>query len=171
MTQLYYRLFYFLELEGLLDPLNHKHLFALRYVYKPRIQRSLDQFKDGWNNHNIRAECNRTLYQLHVHSALMLQWSGLVTLDFFETVSDNYGVDEAGFATTDNSSSGTVDIYRVEFDLSKQYYSQLTASIDPLKNNSIFSVTFSNLTSMSLSVLYIENKLINFAFHRWLCFH
>ena len=139
MTQLYYRLFYYLELEGLLDPLNHKHLFALHYVYKPRIQRSLDRFKDGWNNHNIRTEHNRTPYQLFVHGALMLQRSGLVALDFFESVSDNYGIDEAGFAT-DDTSSGTAesDISRIEFELSTQHHSQLTASIDPLQNSNNF---------------------------------
>ena len=114
--------------------------FALHYVYKPRIQRSLDQFKDGWNNHNIRTEHNRTPHQLFVYGALMLQRSGLVALDFFETVGDNYGIDEAGFATDDDTSSGTIDISRIEFELSTQHYSQLTASIDPLENSSNFGI-------------------------------
>ena len=62
----------------------------------------------------------------------MLQQSGLAALDFFETVSDNYGTDEAGFATDDD---GTVDISRVEFELSTRHYSHLTTSIDPLDNS------------------------------------
>ena len=33
VTILYYRLFYFLESQGLLDPLNEIHIFALHYVY------------------------------------------------------------------------------------------------------------------------------------------
>ena len=135
-----YWLFYYLEFEGLLDPVNHKHLFALHYVYKPRIQRSLDQFKEGWNNHNIRTEHNRTPYQLFVSGALMLQWSGLVALDFFETVNENYGIEEAGFATTDDISSGSVDVSRVEFELSAENYSHLNASIDPLENSSNFGI-------------------------------
>ena len=140
MTQLYYRLFYHLELEGLLDPLNHKHLFALHYIYKPKIQRSLDQFKEGWNHHSIRTEHNRTPHQLFVSGALMLQRSGLVALDFFETINDNYGIDEAGFATIDNISSGTVDVSRVEFELSGEHYSQLAASVDPLENSNNFGI-------------------------------
>ena len=33
VTTLYYRLFYFLEIQSLLDPLNEVHLFALSYIY------------------------------------------------------------------------------------------------------------------------------------------
>ena len=71
----------------------------------------------------------------------MLQRSGLVALDFFESVSDNYGIDEAGFAT-DDTSNGTAesDISRIEFELSTQHHSQLTASIDPLQNSSNFGI-------------------------------
>ena len=43
-TQLYYRLFYFLEHSGLLDPVNECHLFALHYIFLPRIYNSLDAF-------------------------------------------------------------------------------------------------------------------------------
>ena len=151
MTQLYYRLFYYLELEGLLDPLNHKHLFALHYVYKPRIQRALDQFKEGWNNHNIITEHNRTPYQLFVSGSLMLQRSGLVALDFFEMINENYGIDEAGFAVTDGASSETVRVSRVEFELSEGNYSQLTASVDPLENSSNFGIDLYNQTLQYLN--------------------
>ena len=40
VMELYYRLFCYLELEGLLYALNYKHLFALHYD-KPRIQGAL----------------------------------------------------------------------------------------------------------------------------------
>ena len=42
----------------------------------------------------------------------MLQRSGLVPLNFFETINNNYGIDEARFATIDDISSGTVDVSR-----------------------------------------------------------
>ncbi len=48
-TQLYYRLFYYLEDSGRLDPLNDIHLFALHYVYLARINRTLKGFLEGWN--------------------------------------------------------------------------------------------------------------------------
>ncbi len=40
VTRLYYRLFYYLEYQGLLDPINEYHRFALHYVYIPRVNRS-----------------------------------------------------------------------------------------------------------------------------------
>ena len=38
-TSFYYRLFYYMEQHDLLDPINENHLFALHYVYLPRINR------------------------------------------------------------------------------------------------------------------------------------
>ena len=39
---LYYRLFYFMEDEGILDPLNEIHLAALHYIYLPLINEKLN---------------------------------------------------------------------------------------------------------------------------------
>lgn len=36
VTQIYYRLFYFLEYQGILNPVNEYHLFALHYVFMGR---------------------------------------------------------------------------------------------------------------------------------------
>ena len=54
VTSLYYRLFYYLEQQDLLDALNEVHLFALHYVYIPRLNQSLKSFQEGWNHHGIR---------------------------------------------------------------------------------------------------------------------
>ena len=53
VTILYYRL---LESQELLDPLNEIHLYALQYVYLPRIRHALDIFREGWNHHSIRTK-------------------------------------------------------------------------------------------------------------------
>jgi len=47
---LYYSIFYFMEVEGLLDPLNEVHLAALHYVYLPVISDELKQgsYKVHW---------------------------------------------------------------------------------------------------------------------------
>ena len=47
-TCLFYRLFLYLEEIGILDPCNETHLFALHFVYLPRIQSSLDHFRDAY---------------------------------------------------------------------------------------------------------------------------
>ncbi len=54
ITILSYKLFYFLEHHSLLDHLNERHLWALQYVFVPRINRCLQQFVNSWNNHPIR---------------------------------------------------------------------------------------------------------------------
>ena len=51
---LYYKLFYFLEDEGLLDPLDDLHLAALHYVYLPKIQEKLDIWNRAWSQHRMR---------------------------------------------------------------------------------------------------------------------
>lgn len=41
ITGMFYRLSYFLEHHNLLDPINEVHLYALRYVFLPRINEAL----------------------------------------------------------------------------------------------------------------------------------
>lgn len=102
VTQLYYRLFYHLEYEGLLDVLNEKHLYALHTVYLPQIAMSLSEFRDGWNNHSIRTEHGKTPNQLFIEGMLSMRHSGLALVDFFDSVSDAYGVEEEGLNAVDN---------------------------------------------------------------------
>ena len=94
VTILYYRLFYFLESQQLLDPLNEIHLYALQYVYLPRIGHALDIFREGWNHHSIRTENNLTPHQLYAQGTLSMHSSGLSALDFLDEVDDMYGVDD-----------------------------------------------------------------------------
>ena len=56
VTKMYYRLFYFMEEHRILDPSNDVHIYALQYVYLPRINNALTAFKNGWNNHSLRTE-------------------------------------------------------------------------------------------------------------------
>ena len=51
---LYYRLFYFMEDEGFLDPLNEIHLGALHYVYLPVIEEKLKVWSSAWSHHWMR---------------------------------------------------------------------------------------------------------------------
>ena len=51
---LYYRLFYFMEDEGFLDPLNEIHLAALHFVYLPVINEKLKVWSNAWSRHRMR---------------------------------------------------------------------------------------------------------------------
>ena len=51
---LFYELFYFMEDEGILDPLNEMHLAALHYVYMTQINAKLQIWSNAWCNHRMR---------------------------------------------------------------------------------------------------------------------
>ena len=52
----YYALFYEVEDLGILDPIRDPDLYALHYVFLPRINTDLSQFLSAWKNHPIRTE-------------------------------------------------------------------------------------------------------------------
>ena len=58
--------FYFLEDIGLLDCNDPTDLHALHFVFFPVIQRQLDFFQEGWDNHRLRTEGNYSPQQLWI---------------------------------------------------------------------------------------------------------
>ena len=60
VTKLFYKLFYYLEELGLLDQNNNVHIYALHYIFMPRMNHALAVFKEGWNNHGIRTAYNQS---------------------------------------------------------------------------------------------------------------
>ena len=87
---------YFMEHHDYLDPLNEYHLWALSYVYVPRINRAIKEFKDSWNNHPIRTANHKSPQQLFTAGLLLLQHSRQEAFDYFQDVDDTYGVDPDG---------------------------------------------------------------------------
>lgn len=69
VLDLFYHIFFTLEEQGLLEPDNEVHLYALHWTFIPLIQKHLDSFKDGWNNHGLRTEHNQTPLQLWMSHA------------------------------------------------------------------------------------------------------
>ena len=70
-TYLFYHLFYCMENCGILDPANEVHLFALHYVYLPRIQRNLDLLITvGHNRGPLSTEHNASPEQLFIQGML-----------------------------------------------------------------------------------------------------
>lgn len=49
---------------NLLDPESELHLFCLQYIYIPRINRHLLEWKRAWTMHPMSSEHNQTPYQL-----------------------------------------------------------------------------------------------------------
>ncbi|MEQ2173488.1 hypothetical protein GOODEAATRI_032596 [Goodea atripinnis] len=64
VVDLFYKTFYNLESEGLLNPDNEFRLYALHWTFLPQLNRHLYFFKEGWNNHRLCNEGNRSSQQL-----------------------------------------------------------------------------------------------------------
>ena len=131
VTVLYYKLFYFMEQHSLLEHLNEYHLWALHYIYLPRINRSLKEFVNSWNNHPIRTASHKSPQQLFTAGALLLQHSNLSALDFFENIDNNYGIDPDGPVSVDDTEDDVITIPQTTLKFSEADYSFLQQNIDP----------------------------------------
>ena len=139
-VRLYYRLFYYLESRGYLEPANGIHIYSLHYGYLPRINKSLDQFKNTWNHHGIRTAEYKSPYQLFTAGALELQQqSGLRGLDFFENVDENYGVEEMGLPS-EQSSYQNVSNSNLYFHLVESDFNQLQQLVDPTQQSQNYGI-------------------------------
>jgi hypothetical protein len=56
VIQTFYALFYYLESESVLDVDKETDLFCLHYVFLPRINNALHEFKEAYNHHGLRTE-------------------------------------------------------------------------------------------------------------------
>lgn len=131
VTQLYYRLFYYLEHSGLLNPLSEVHLSALHFNFLKRINRSLNVFQEGWNHHRVRTE-GLSPHQLFTQGVIQTQMS----LNFDE-VDDDFGVDDDNPIPDDYEA---VDVPDIRVDLSAAALTRLH-QIDPLQQCSDYGVS------------------------------
>ncbi|XP_014671668.1 PREDICTED: uncharacterized protein LOC106812336 isoform X1 [Priapulus caudatus] len=100
-TSFYWNLFHRMESSGILDPLNDIHLWALHYVFTPRIQNHLTLFKEAWDNHPLRTAKNHTPNQLWIQGRLIQCNAEVLT----EETAQMYGVDWSAPAVHDTCMS------------------------------------------------------------------
>lgn len=155
IVQTYHRLFYFMEAHQILDKENEVHLFTLHFIYIPRINISLQRFREGWNNHKVRTERYKSPNQMYVEGCLQLQHSGLVAMDFFNNVNDTNGIDEEQVITSSNDNPG-VTVPRIHFELTDEHMSNLQTRVNPLEESNNFGI---DLYITSLEV--IEEMITN----------
>ena len=128
LSALYKDLFQFLENNELLHSLNEVHLYALHYVYLPRTNAALAEFRIQWNHHGIRTANHK--------SPLALWYTNIQNgpedpIDISET---SYRVDYGGPLpefTTDNNI--VVPLPGVE--LTEDQVSYLQENVDPLQDD------------------------------------
>ncbi len=129
----YYReMFYWMENEEILDPLDEVHLLALQIVYIPRINKSLTDFISHWNHHPLRTEHAQTPSQLWI-GAIYDNIDGDTVRDLINPTSfnpDEYGVDIEAFDGVQTNND--VVIPRCPFDFN-DYELNILRRIDPFQ--------------------------------------
>ncbi|XP_062578090.1 uncharacterized protein LOC134239978 [Saccostrea cucullata] len=104
VTNLYYDLFTYMESEHLFEIGNAIHLWALHFVFLPRINADLSLFQSQWNHHGLRSEGHMSPQQLFVSRALELFGTERTAVkDLFDPtreseISEMYGVEDLGLA-------------------------------------------------------------------------
>ena len=63
---MYYQIFHHLEDIEVLDVNNERHVVCLHFVFVPRINRDLEEFRRMWNCHPLSSEKNMTPNQLWI---------------------------------------------------------------------------------------------------------
>ena len=149
--QLYYRLFYNMENIDILNPNNECHLYALHYIYFHRINNSLRSFKQSWNHHEVRSEHNRTPHQLFTEGALRLQSTGLAALDFFNNVSESYGIEELGIVPEEDGEG--VEVPQNRLRLQDEHYALLQQQVDRFAHSDNYGIELYEQTVQFISDL------------------
>lgn len=157
--QLYYRMFYYMEDQAMLDPSNPQHIYALHYVFKPRIAKTLDEFCNGWNHHGLRTAGNKSPHQLFTEGAIQLRYSGQVGLDFFDSVDDSYGVDEQGLVV-DEDDYVRVEVPQCNFALRDDHFEQLQQHVVPLQQSNSYGIDLYQTTLSFVSTTASQNPLV-----------
>ena len=134
-----------MEHHNLLIPLNEYHLWALHYIYLSRISRSLNEFKNSWNNHPIRTSNHKSPLQLFTAGLLLLQNSQLSAMDFFEDVDETYGIDPQDPISSDTNTSG-IEIPQNTLRFSEQDIYILKQTIDPCAPGDNYGIDLYELT-------------------------
>ncbi|XP_019862005.1 PREDICTED: uncharacterized protein LOC109590546 [Amphimedon queenslandica] len=75
VSSLFISAFQELEEDGKLNPTNDLDVFCLHWVYLPLINKTLEEFRESWNNHPISTEHNNTPNQLLCQGLLSQDYS------------------------------------------------------------------------------------------------
>ena len=132
LVSYYTRLFSHLENAGVLDRLNEVHLFALHYVFLPRINRGIDEFVLDWNNHPLSSAGNRSplsVWYSGVTSSINTQYSAGQNIVEGQDWS-TFGIDEDG-PVAESTSDNLVEVAEVSVPLTHRQLQELRENISP----------------------------------------
>ena len=145
-----------MENEGILDLSNDTDVFCLHYVFLPRINRALEEFRLGWNHHCVRTEGNQTPYQIWIAGVMSDDYRGYTAVqDIRNPDLTVYGIDSDSAGLYVNEDNETVTVLEPYCPLTDDQISLLTGEIDSLSNSTNFGVDIYLRTVNCVARIYI----------------
>ena len=138
----YYAVFYNMEECGLLDPDSDEDVFALQFVFIPRINSQLHQFVDTWNRHSIRTENGLTPLQLW--SRGILSATPQIQEEIAEglAIDADYGVEIGEQSHTNIFDSESVIVPEIDVGLGDQQLEYIYDHFNPLQRSDLMVLMF-----------------------------
>jgi hypothetical protein len=150
---LFSSIFYFLEENYNLNIENPIHMFALHYVFLPRINFTLDIFTQSWNYHSLRTENHKTPRQLYLEGMVR---NNFQELNLVNDEINNYGIDWEG-PTSINNEIQQVNVNSVNNILSDLQLINLQNIVNPLAEDGEFGIFLYLRTLEYLETLNNQN--------------
>ena len=148
--KVFYKLFLFLEKQGLYNEGNLIHCFSLQYVYLSRIELALSVYLEAWNNHKLSTENNKTPNQLITEGLFKVFHSKTpsnsdiadkykLDLDHFEFYGvEDDDINEESFPTDPNNLR--VKVKPSELGLDKQTICDALSEVDVLMDDDNYGI-------------------------------
>ena len=121
-------MFQFFENSNALDSLDEVHLWALHYVYLPRINASLDEFKSQWNHHGLKTTGHQSPLALWANA--MIRATDESNVINWQT----YGIDNDGLIPNIDSYNNVV-VHESSLQLCEQQLPELQQRANPLADD------------------------------------
>ena len=136
--------FYYLEENHLLDRTDELDLFALHFIFVPRIQSALDDFVSSWNNHPLSSESSNSPLQVWIEGFYRYATNDRTCVrDLLDHTSVDwgaYGIDELG-PVPELQTSNNVVVPRSAIELDAVELVLLQESVRPLDNDNDFGIS------------------------------
>lgn len=131
----FYTLFYHMEDSSILNPIHDLDLFALHYVFIPRINVSIAQFINAWNHHPLRTERGLSPLQLWQRGIMSApsEWQQEVLSGL--SVASDYGAEDFIESFTSSFDQQSVTVPRIDLPLTPHQRSYLHQTFSPLANS------------------------------------
>ena len=137
----FYSVFHYMEGEGILDISNETDVFCHYYVFLPRINRALEEFRLGWNHHCVSMERNHTPYQMWIAGVMSDDYRGYTAVqDIWNPDLTVYGIDSDSAGLCIDDDNETVTVIEPTCPLTEDQISNLTGEVDSLANSTNFGV-------------------------------